>query len=806
VFDAIDVSLFSFDLHTEYSIRHINWVDTVFHGEREMFRRASSILIILFFFVSMIILGFDLRPAKADAQTVYINADGSISPPNAPIVTSDNVTYTFSGNISCPTYHGITVQRSNITIDGNGYVVQGNRSDDISGLCLANINHVIVKNINIESFVYGIWLDSSSNSTLSGNNAMANNFGIYLGSSSDNCVSQNNITNSPCSGIELGYSSNCNNISGNYIANGGNGIVLGNSSNCNCIIENNLTANNQYAIRMSYSFNNSVYHNNFISNLFEVWSDNSVNAWDNGYPSGGNYWSDDFRVDEKCGPGQDVPGTDEISDTPYIIDAYNRDNYPLMSIWSQTTERAICISVPYHNQINSFYCGPATLEMVFDFYGADVNQLEIGDVARTTCYGTYTCDMIRAAHFSNMSTSFSGSTIGYSARKLGYAAFEYAGMTIDELKSLITAGYPIIVATTWHFRVAVGYDSTQVTFQDPLYGMRIGLTYEAFDADWNYSGHWALLVMPWKIHLSPLRSISLGDVVNVTASINYPCSQPFCSEQYPALFANATIALSEGLTLSLGEEAKKIINNDTLTGGASASVTWSVQATALGNQMISVEAEGEVWGFDPPIPPYPELYFYEDRIGGSGEGVLTVQGPVHDIAVTNVTTDRTWVYQGFSTNVNSTVLNNGDFDENATVTLYYNITAGETIGTQNMTVLAGENKTLSFVWNTTGVEHCGTYTLAAVATIPADYTPSDNTLDNVYIKVRILGDLDGDSKVDGADIAIAGMAFASCGPDYLHPSFLPYQNWNRDADMNGDNKVDGQDIALIAMHFGQADP
>ena len=40
-------------------------------------------------------------------------------------------------------------------------------------------------------------------------------------------------------------------------------------------------------------------------------------------------------------------------------------------------------SVPYHSQIKDYYCGPASLEMVFDYYGPDISQYEIADAART---------------------------------------------------------------------------------------------------------------------------------------------------------------------------------------------------------------------------------------------------------------------------------------------------------------------------------------------------------------------------------------------------------------------------------------
>jgi hypothetical protein len=76
--------------------------------------------------------------------------------------------------------------------------------------------------------------------------------------------------------------------------------------------------------------NNVFFHNNFIDYSKKVYSFNSVNRWDNGYPSGGNYWSDYTGVDVKSGPDQDLPGSDGMGDTPYTIDADNIDRYPLM--------------------------------------------------------------------------------------------------------------------------------------------------------------------------------------------------------------------------------------------------------------------------------------------------------------------------------------------------------------------------------------------------------------------------------------------------------------------------------------------
>jgi len=122
---------------------------------------------------------FRTEPAKA-LDIIYIRADGSIDPPTAPIVTVDNVTYTFTGNIINQT---IVVERNDTIIDGNGYTLQG--SGIGAGLHLINVRNVTIKNTNIKNFQYGIYgypsYGSNRYHTILNNTVSDNGYGIYLG-------------------------------------------------------------------------------------------------------------------------------------------------------------------------------------------------------------------------------------------------------------------------------------------------------------------------------------------------------------------------------------------------------------------------------------------------------------------------------------------------------------------------------------------------------------------------------------------------------------------------------------------------
>jgi len=297
-----------------------------------MKRKAIVGLVSISLLVAMLAMAFNIQPLKASG-TIYIRADGSVDPSTANITSANNVTYTFTYDIN----DSIVIERGNITIDGAGYKLQGTGSGTGIQIWVSGFQeNVTIKNIEIISFTTGISLTNTGNITVSANTIRNCSSGIAFGESFNNVISGNVITNNT-NGIG-GSTSMDTVISENTITNNTNGILFSWAQN-NTIYLNNVT-NNEYGIYMEgwSVYNNTFYHNNFINNTNQVYIEQTnPNTWDNGYPSGGNYW-DDFPDlyplvgDIYSGSGQNESGSDGIWDGPYEIDGNNTDNYPLTTM------------------------------------------------------------------------------------------------------------------------------------------------------------------------------------------------------------------------------------------------------------------------------------------------------------------------------------------------------------------------------------------------------------------------------------------------------------------------------------------
>lgn len=299
--------------------------------------------------------------------------------------------------------------------------------------------------------------------------------------------------------------------------------------------------------------------------------------------------------------------------------------------------------VPYHTQITGLSCGPAALEILYDFWGEDIDQKAIADVTRSSSIGTYTWDMVRAGFFSHLSRAHgrffprNAPKTGYPERPLGYVSFDYSSDTFwwSSLKGLIALDIPVILFMkfapdddTAHYRVIVGYDEEEgvVYFVDP-WGRDLDrrtnldgtITWSMTDLEnaWNYTGYgtsrpyWGTVMMPWTVTIHTKGETTAGSVLEVTAEITYPCPQPFDCSAYSASNIGAEITLPPGMYV-LGGSSR--IDIGCLQAGETVTVIWNVKLDADGSgSPITVKVTGLVSGAVPEVGKDSKKYKKADK-------------------------------------------------------------------------------------------------------------------------------------------------------------------------------------------------
>ena len=228
--------------------------------------------------------------------------------------------------------------KNNTVIDGNEDEVISIYSNNVEvstftlqngdgGITATNSANGKIFNNIIRFNTGGIGLETSNNFMIFDNYVYNNSqagIGIWDGSYDSN-IYNNTIIQNGYEGIGVGETSYNITIFDNHVYNNTNiGIGLWDTSHHTVVYNNTLINNSNANIAIgSPSFSNIIYHNNFLSDFTSALDYNGTNTWDNGYPSGGNYWSDYISTDSNG---------DGIGDTPYNIDggAGAQDMYPLM--------------------------------------------------------------------------------------------------------------------------------------------------------------------------------------------------------------------------------------------------------------------------------------------------------------------------------------------------------------------------------------------------------------------------------------------------------------------------------------------
>lgn len=232
------------------------------------------------------------------------------------------------------TYSGNLVITKTVTLKGEdkaSTIIDGGGATTIINV---EANNVVINAFTIRNAAGGgnaIWENGYTGATISNNIITnTNGDGIRILNSHGNTITGNMISNCPDTALGFNWAYD-NTIQGNRIENNYIGIGGGFEPCYSNIFFDNTIANNAIGIQIDFS-KSMFYHNNIINNGIQVsiYTSTFSIAWDNGYPSGGNYWSSYTGVDNYRGATQTQKGHDGIGDTPYVVNALNVDHYPLM--------------------------------------------------------------------------------------------------------------------------------------------------------------------------------------------------------------------------------------------------------------------------------------------------------------------------------------------------------------------------------------------------------------------------------------------------------------------------------------------
>ena len=325
-------------------------------------KELATTLIILILFSALMVGSQLINLATAQTSAIItIKGDGSVEGSDK-IQRNRNV-YTLKDNIFNST---ITVTCNNVVLDGSGFTLQG-PTGWVSGLGAINLtcSNVTVRNFNIVGFFEAGIIGAYNGNKILSNKITGTDRAIAL-YADDYHIEGNYLADNDIGIRIVGKSNNAtqNHIVDNYV-----GFSITNSSNNN-IIANKIEKNMQAISTDTGGF--QIYHNNFINQtigsggsweatiLSTDYFSLGVNVtlkpeWDNGYPSGGNYWSDYATIYPNA---TEIAGSG-IGDTAYFIGlsaAINSthvntyiveavDRYPLIKPFN-ISEPVIPISTP----------------------------------------------------------------------------------------------------------------------------------------------------------------------------------------------------------------------------------------------------------------------------------------------------------------------------------------------------------------------------------------------------------------------------------------------------------------------------
>lgn len=144
--------------------------------------------------------------------------------------------------------------------------------------------------------------------------------------------------------------------------------------------------------------------------------------------------------------------------------------------------------VPYHKQINRYFCAPACLQMAFDFFGIQLSQETLAEKLKTKATTGTTCTAVTRV-----------------VKKYGFKYFDKFPSSLSDIKKALASRHIVIVdyiepsENVGHFAVVTGYTRHKLCLNDPWNGKGFTIHEDDFYKRWhNEKGtkhRWMLVIV-----------------------------------------------------------------------------------------------------------------------------------------------------------------------------------------------------------------------------------------------------------------------------------------------------------------------
>ena len=754
-----------------------------------MLRKTVSGIILTLLLVGMLSFAFNIQPVRASG-TIYIRADGSIDPSDAAI-SSDNATYTFINDIN----DSLVVERGHIIIDGAGHRLRGTGAfsrvlwaPPPAGIDVSGVDNVTIKNVDIESFETGVLFSSTCHSVLSGNNIADNYYGVSLDSSFNTTVFGNTITANKVYGVLL-FSCSNSTISGNNITSNCNGIIIINSS-ANMVSDNDLI-DNFFGIRPDSDVS------------FFVVDINNDNNPEKGVPEAG-YPNPVYP--NPCGSAAFRHALWHTMDRDYVVaNMWNGSGHPFY------TPASFSMPEFSHPEIAP---GGALEHLVHPY-----NLTEATNILNDAGFLDTDGDGWR-----NFPTAIGGDgkniILKYYILESSVPRRDMGLWHADQIEA-IGVKVERLVRDMWTCVEEVGEKKDFHLFTGGwcmFFGLEYLLLYYPSE---DFSFHPGLSTNYDRVNCSTytywvdeaMKAKTFEIARNATMKAQEAFNSPDC------VGAISVVALASPLGAYNNTVTRNTIVNNYLGIYLRESSQNKFYHNFVTNASIfegwntwdeGYPSGGNYWSDYADVDLYSGPY--QNKTGSDGvwdhpyiiDAYIQDRYPLtkpyggsYDIGITNITTSKTVVGQGYSISITIKILNYGVNAETLNISAYANTTL---IGQIQITLSSRNSTTVAFTRNTTGFVKYQNYTIKAnVHPVQGEIDIGDNELVDGEVLISIVGDIAGsegfpDRKVDMRDIGTAAQAFGS------YPGHI---RWNPIADINNDKKVDMKDIGIVAKEFGK---